>query len=271
MNNEEKEADPFAEILNEDVVMKDQNSPSKEAFPSLFNSASTPRVNNDDNSDIRMSFPSQEMWGNNFEEKKEESKEKDNKKGDWGSGTFDFKPSEDIKNAVKEPEIEEDGFQDIMDLKRDVKEITKHEEFGGFSDPIKAENKSEEIAKDKNQEGEIIFGNFGSAEAQTEGWGNFKVENQEKISQEVKEDGWATFTDPVNQNELANENKDESKKVPFASDEDPFKDAFPTENLDKQPEEKDSDFGDFEDPIENIPSTSDFKVSEDIQNSEAKI
>ena len=159
-----------------------------------------------------------------------------------------------------------------MDLKRGVKEITKHEEFGAFSDPIKAENKSEEIAKDKNQEGEIIFGNFGSAGAQTEGWGNFKVENQEKISQEVKEDGWATFTDPVNQNELANESKDESKKVPFASDEDPFKDAFSTKKLDKQPEEKDndSDFGDFEDPVENIPSASDFKVSEDIQNSEVK-
>ena len=60
-------------------VTDDQAKPNEDnAFPSLFDAVSTPRIDNENKSDIRMSFPAEQMWSHNFSEnKKEKKKESD--------------------------------------------------------------------------------------------------------------------------------------------------------------------------------------------------
>ena len=56
-------------------VTDDQARPNENnAFPSLFDAASTPRIDNENKSDIRMSFPAEQMWYHNFSESEKDKK-----------------------------------------------------------------------------------------------------------------------------------------------------------------------------------------------------
>ena len=248
--------DPFDDIvepepMKDNDLKMDRKASSGEAFPSLFNQNSTPRVEENPDSDIRMSFPSGEMWSSNFGNKSEEKAEEENKNSGWGAGNFEFKSSEvQSQEVIKESEQEEDPFQDIMDMKEGKQTDKKDDSFEEFEDPKPAENQDQEMEKEDEKAGDG-FGDFKSG-ANNDGWGNFEFENkdtkkEEDTGKDNTDSGWATFTEPTT------EVKEPDVKVDNKND--PFNDPFASAEK-RDDKDNDSDFEDFADPVEDTPPLS---------------
>jgi hypothetical protein len=163
-------------------------------FPSLFDGSSTPRIDTEDKSDIRMSFPSQEMWSSNF------GKEQKEGNSGWTTGGFGFS---DIEHPIIK-EKDEDEFKDIMAMK-EGKQRKKSDSFEGFTEPQKSNEQSkmehEEIKK-KTEESQKKGGlkppksaGF-KAPDKNDAWGKFEFEEGKKEDKH-ESSSWANFSEPA--------------------------------------------------------------------------
>jgi hypothetical protein len=256
--------DPFSDAIKEETKQQEivktpqktepEKKPSESVFPSLFDQASTPRLNNDEDDEFKMSFPSQEMWKSEFEgkESKEEHKEPEPtklqppKNTGWASAAFDFKST---RFAETKP-VEEDDFKDIMDMKQKNETKDNDDSFEDFTEPTPKGTQAN--AKDEN-----VFNSEIKNTKNQDTWGSFKFPDEVKeTNQEVKADGWSSFSTPINP-PSATKTKPTSPDLsdPLNS---PFQDAFKDSQSDVTPsnsqvhedKDDDSDFGEFEDAVD---------------------
>jgi len=246
--------DPFADAFKEDPAMEKKQS-SEGGFPSMFDQASTPRVDNDAKSDIRMSFPSQEMWSSNFGKDTEQPKEGENQESSgWNTGGFEFSAAQPQDVIHETPKEEDDDFKDIMNLKEDVQK-EKNDSFDDFADPDTHENQ-EVVSAVETVKKEPTSSGFDKPNENA--WGNFAFDNKNNNNEKKEDDAsWANFSNQVS-NEIKTDDHKAVEKNQDSSVDDPFKDAF-SENISvKEPEKvndekEDSDFDDFVDPVNETP------------------
>lgn len=257
--------DPFAAALEPEAPKLEKKETSEDAFPSLFDQTSTPRVQIDEKeSDIRMSFPSQEMWSKNFGAKKEDKEESPKDTGGWAGGGFGFGASNFKFGQETIKEEDEDDFKDIVDMKKGTeKQVKKDDSFDDFAEPEPQETETREIkpleSKKEKQIKPLQLKTASSNPPESNSWANFNFEQKQEDGRksELTDNAWANFSNPIEQkSDQPKTDKGKNLDDPFGSMDDPFKDAFgesaekPKPSKDQQKDEDDSDFDDFADPVE---------------------
>ena len=260
--------------LGEKIKSKETSKPNKaeliDEFPSFFDANITPRVNNE-MTDIRMSFPSQEMWSTSLATKaSDNSKSKDDNKIDWDSEGQGFESSNFKFGQTHGTINEEDEFSDIMKLKDEVsaKEKKLDDSFEEFTDAKETHPQVEEKKEIKKLKPLPLKLNKSSAKDDPNKWGSFKFEEVNDNKDKLLEN--STWTNKSETVLCTNKPNNSNPKLTGVIDfEDPFAeiDIQPAaENFDasnnsnknenvnvnkESQKDEDSDFDDFIEPSES--------------------
>ena len=295
--SEEKEQEPSPDKNQEDVFqdankgfesfgVTDEQTKTNEdnAFPSLFDAASTPRIDTDNKTDIRMSFPSEQMWSHNFNQKDNAAKDneaKDNKGEDdiWGSAFEDIntsKPDQNINQPtsviVEDKNEDKDEFNDIMQIKAQVvnepesSKVEKDEDdsFDDFADPSELPSNANkpEVSNEINFAENLDSPELKQASQSTpydNAWANFQGLDQNVESKEQPDNSWSDFSGPSKQVTEERKSQAVTDNEPEAdSKEDPFNSALFELDLVQNTEEKENPVSQSNDENNNQDQDSDF-------------
>lgn len=221
--------DPFAsEVLQ-------QPAAKNEDFPSFFDSSITPRVFEEEKSDIRMSFPSEEMWSSNFGSNSKQKVAEDEKP--WKTG-FELSPPKTNQKSFPTTidEEKDDGFDDILKLKNDATKPINDDSFDDFEDaqPQNQEPEPEPKPTEKRKL-PLPLKSTQSKPSPEDKWGSFKFDHSaSQPANETKNDLWTS--------ELADKNMSDFKQTSNPIDEldDPFASALIEDQVNDPPKNVDS-------------------------------
>ena len=239
-------------------------TPTKDDFPSFFDEKTTPRVNIE-MADIRMSFPSQDMWSTNLANKNKNSSHfAEETKIDWSSTGQGFTSSNFEFEPRKETINEEDEFGDIMKLKDEVTTKKNNEKlddsFEDFADAKQTPAEVEKVEPKKIKPLPLKF-NRPAPKEDPNKWGSFKFEETDNKVDISNDNSWAKVPNTIDNSEKksAEINFDPFAEIDIQPSEELFetpKEIDKVENViqdtpkDSNKDDDDSDFDDFIDPNE---------------------